>query len=140
MNYACTLVPVCVCVRACVCLRACVRVLHLKDYHIYLTMYECVVVRINLFLSLTDSQGETPALTELSTITCSYSHTVELNPLDFTGSLIKTQTTAWAFILSKRQNTALYLGDDTRLFLLLHLSGASFLHLSQQLGLTLTSY
>lgn len=28
-----------------------------------------------------ESQGETPALTALSTITCSYSHTQELNPL-----------------------------------------------------------
>lgn len=61
---------------------------HLKGYRIHLTMYECVVVRIDLFLSLcSKSSGETLALTALSTITCSYSHTQDLNPLIHTVSL-----------------------------------------------------
>ena len=61
--------------------------LHLKGHHIHLTVFECVVVRINLLLSLCrDSQGETPALTALSTITCFYSHTQELNPLIYTDT------------------------------------------------------
>lgn len=65
---------------------------HLKRYHIYLTMLECVVVRINLFPLSAESRGETPALTALSTITCSHSHTQDLYPLIYTVSLTNTHT------------------------------------------------
>lgn len=59
----------------------------LKGEHIYLTVYECIVVSIKLF-PLQSLGGETPAQTILSTITCSHSYTTDFNPLIYRDTRI----------------------------------------------------
>lgn len=92
----------------------------LKGEHIYLTVYECVVVSINLF-SLQSLRGEAPALTVLSTITCSHSYTPDFSPLIYTDTLAYTHTQpAKPQLLSSENKMPI----STHLVLLFHSSQA----------------
>lgn len=84
---------------------------HLKGYHIYLTVFESAVGRVNLY-SVKPHGRNSGARTALSAITCSHSHKQDLQPPIYTISLTGTfpNNNRWSLV-GWKQNTTLHLRD-----------------------------